>query len=55
MQYSLGIDAQLVREANIVYKKDKFVVLCWDEMKFEEDLVFDSIVLYWIYKCWKCK
>ena len=27
------VDAQLVREANIVSEKDKFVVLCWDEMK----------------------
>ena len=36
------VDAQLVKEANIISNKDRFVVLSWDEMKIKEDLVFDK-------------
>ena len=36
------VDAQLVKEANMVAEKDKFVVLSWDEMKIKEGLVFDK-------------
>lgn len=36
------VDAQLVKEANIVSEKDRVVVLAWDEMKIKEDLVFDK-------------
>ena len=36
------VDFQLVKEANIVSEKDKFVVLSWDEMKIKEDLIFDK-------------
>ena len=36
------VDAQIVKEANIVEDKDRFVVLVWDEMKIKEDLVFNK-------------
>lgn len=36
------VDALLVKEANIVSEKDRFVVLSWDEMRIKEGLVFDK-------------
>ena len=36
------VDAQLVKEPNILEEKDRFVVLLWDEMKIKENLVFDK-------------
>ena len=31
-----------MKEVNIVFEKDKFIVLSWDEMKIKEGLVFDK-------------
>ena len=36
------VDTQLVKEANISEEKDRYVVLCWDEVKVKESLVFDK-------------
>lgn len=36
------VDAQLVKEANIISEKDRLVVLSWDEMRIKESLVFDK-------------
>lgn len=36
------VDTQLVKEANISEEKDRYVVLCWDEVKIKENLVFDK-------------
>ena len=32
----------MVKEANIVSEKDKYVILSWDDMKIQEDLIFDK-------------
>ena len=36
------VDVQLVKEANVVSEKDKYIILSWDEMMIKEDLVFDK-------------
>ena len=36
------VDTQLVKEANISEEKDRYVVLCWDEVKIKETLIFDK-------------
>ena len=36
------VDAQLVKEASISEEKDRYCVLCWDEVKIKENLVFDK-------------
>jgi hypothetical protein len=36
------VDVQLIKEADIVGEKDRYVVLAWDEMKIQENLVFDK-------------
>lgn len=36
------VDTQLVKEANISEEKVCYVVLCWDEVKIKENLVFDK-------------
>ena len=40
--FSLDVDAQVVREANIKEERERFVVLIWDEMRVKEDLFFDK-------------
>ena len=37
-----GVDTQLVKEANISEEKNHYIVLCWDEINFNEHLVFDK-------------
>ena len=36
------VDKQLIREADVRDKKDRFVVFCWDEMEVKESLVFNK-------------
>ena len=39
---------QLVNEINVTEEKDRYVVLCWDEIKVKEGLAFDSIVVNYV-------
>lgn len=36
------VDKQLIEEADVQDEKDRFIVLCWDEMKVKESLVFNK-------------
>ena len=36
------VDKQLVKEADVHDEKYRFIVLCWDEMKVKESLVFNK-------------
>ena len=36
------VDAQLVKQASISEEKDHYRVLCWDEVKIKENLVFNK-------------
>ncbi len=40
--FSAEVDAQLVKEAQISEEKDRYVVLVWDEMKINSDLIFNK-------------
>ncbi len=35
-----AVDDQLLKEMNISEEKDRYVVLCWDEVKIKEGLIF---------------
>ena len=37
-----AVDDQLLKEMNISEDKDRYVVLCWDEVKVKEGLIFDK-------------
>ena len=36
------VDAQLVKEESISEEKDRYCVLCWDEVKIKENLVLNK-------------
>ena len=46
MQAGIGffpqVDKQLIKEANVHADIDRFIVLCWDEIKIKENLIFDK-------------
>lgn len=40
--FQQAVDDQLLKEMNINEEKDRYVVLCWDEVKVREGLIFDK-------------
>ena len=40
--FQQAVDDQLLKEMNINEEKDRYVVLCWDEVKVKEGLVFNK-------------
>lgn len=40
--FQQAVDDQLLKEMNVTEEKHRYIVLCWDEVKVKEGLVFDK-------------